>query len=287
MPPSFAIMNRHIDAVRPPLFAGKVVLSTLLPGSSVIGSPAPSLKLVLDGEERYTVDGRTVAVRPGEFLYLDAGAECIATNRSTTLGLCLILPPKPAAEGEGASGHDPVLGRALVLSTGGSAMGRALLDYSVRIARNPADGNRLASEIIGRVQTSLTEPLVQSREAIERLKAAKPSTARELHRRLERARGFLHAHDDRSVALGELALVAGLSQFHLARYFKLAFGDAPIGYHRNLRLARAARLLTEGGQSIAQIAEATGYSDQVALSHAFRKHYGMPPHAWAMQRRAS
>ena len=36
--------------------------------------------------------------------------------------------------------------------------------------------------------------------------AAKLSTRRELYRRLERARSFLHAHDDRNVTLGELAV---------------------------------------------------------------------------------
>jgi len=38
---------------------------------------------------------------------------------------------------------------------------------------------------------------------------------------------------------------------------------------------------------VAAAAEATGYSDQVALSHAFRRHYGAPPQLWAQRRRAS
>ena len=71
---------------------------------------------------------------------------------------------------------------------------------------------------------AIAEPLAESRAAIDGLKAAKPSTRRELYRRLERARGFLHDHDDRNVTLAEMASVAGLSQFHLARYFKSAFG---------------------------------------------------------------
>ena len=83
-----------------------------------------------------------------------------------------------------------------------------------------------------------------------------------------------------------MASIAGLSQFHLARYFKAAFGRAPISYHRDLRLARAAGLLREG-LSVAAVAEATGYSDQVALSHAFRRRYGAPPQSWTQRRLAS
>jgi len=283
----FTVMDRQLDAPRGPTPKGKLVLSKLKPGSSAIGAPAPSLKLVLDGDERYEIDGRTIAVRPGEFLYLDAGSHCVGTNRTEMTGICLLLPHDPAAEGEGGSyGHDPVVGRALVLSTRASAMGRTLDDYARRIANDPSLGPLLADELVARVHYAIAEPLGESRAAIDGLKAAKPSTRRELYRRLERARGFLHEHEHRTVTLSEMARVAGLSQFHLARYFKSAFGRSPISYHRGLRLARAADLLAEGGRSVAEVAEATGYSDQVALSHAFRRQYGAPPALWTMRKRA-
>jgi len=117
------------------------------------------------------------------------------------------------------------------------------------------------------------------------LDIAKPSTRRDIFRRLERARAHLHDHLDRGVALAELASIARLSQFHLARYFKRAFGEAPVSYHRALRLERAARFLAAGRGSVAQAAELIGYSDAVALSHAFRKHFGVPPQRYAMTAR--
>ena len=286
----FSVMEQHLEAPRRAVpGSGKLVLSRLKPGRSMIGAPAPSLKLVVDGEEHYQIDGRTVSVRPGQFLYLDAGTECVGINSCDTVGLCLMLPPESIGGGEGVAprGHDPVLGRALVLSTAGSTLGQALHDYGRRIARDPNLGNALAGELVTTVATALAEPLAESRAAIEGLKAAKASTRRALYQRLERSRGFLHDNVDRNVSLTEMASVAGLSQFHLARYFKLAFGQSPIGYHRALRLARAADLLAAGGRSVAEVAEAAGYSDQVALSHAFRKHYGRPPQLWAMERRAS
>lgn len=284
----FTVMDRQLEAPRGPTPGGKLVLCTLKAGSSMIGAPAPSLKLVLEGDERYEVDGRTIAVRPGEFLYLDAGSTCVGTNRSDMTGICLLLPTAAGACGEsGSFGNDPVLGRALVLSTRASAMGRTLDDYGRRIARDPSLGPALADELVARVEGAIAGPLAESRAAIAGLKAAKPATRRELYRRLERARGFLHDHDHRNVSLGEMASVAGLSQFHLARYFKSAFGQSPIFYHRGLRLARAAELLAAGGKSVAEVAEATGYSDPVALSHAFRRKYGSPPQLWAMRERTS
>ena len=283
----FIVMDRQLEEPRAPSPGGKLVYCDLKAGSSMIGAPAASLKLVLDGDERYEIDGQTIAVRPGEFLYLDAGSHCVGINRGDMKGICLMLPTTlSAAPDTHAYGNDPVLGRALVLPTKASAMGRALLDYGRRIARDPALGPALAPELVAKVEVAIAEPLAASRAAMDGVKAAKLSTRRELYRRLERARSFLHAHDDRNVTLGEMALVAGLSQFHLARYFKDAFDESPISYHRALRLKRAAMLLA-GGSSVAEAAEATGYSDPVALSHAFRRKYGAPPHLWTRQGLAS
>lgn len=282
-------MNHHVDRAHlaPVASAGKLVLSRLPAGEGRIPAEGPSLKLILEGEIRYEFDGRAVVVRAGEYLYLDAGSSCLVTNRGMTIGLCIGVPRLPIPGfGEGEEAHDPVLGRSLVLSTRASAMGRTLEHYARRIANDPALGNALAGDLVATVEYAIAEPLGESRAAIDALKAAKPKTRHELYRRLERARGFLHDHDDRNVTLGEMASVAGLSQFHLARYFKAAFGQAPISYHRDLRLSRAAGLLRDG-HSVASAAEATGYSDQVALSHAFRRRYGAPPQSWTQQRLAS
>ncbi|MDQ8754930.1 AraC family transcriptional regulator [Sphingosinicella sp. LHD-64] len=133
---------------------------------------------------------------------------------------------------------------------------------------------------------TVEELLAESRAPMEGIEAAKASTRHGLFERLERARSHLHCHDGRAVSLVELASVAGLSQFHLARSFKRAFGQAPIAYHRTLRLERAARLLAWGNCPLAEVAERTGYSDEVALSHAFRRHFGRAPALWAAERRA-
>jgi len=285
----FSIMDHHVDRAQHAQVAtaGKLVLSRLPPGHGIVPATAPTLKLILEGEVRYAFDGRTFVVRAGEFLFLDAGTACVVDNRATTIGLCVGVSGVPRVScSEMTDPHDSVLGRSLILSTRASAMGRTLEFYGRQIANDPALGDSLAGELVASVEYAIAEPLAESRAAIDGLKAAKPSTRRELYRRLERARGFLHDHDHRNVTLGEMASIAGLSQFHLARYFKAAFGQAPITYHRDLRLARAAELLRVG-HSVAAVAEATGYSDQVALSHAFRRRYGAPPQSWTQRRLAS
>lgn len=279
MSAAFSVLDRHLETAREALPEGRLVLSRLPPGRTMIGSAAPSLKMVLDGEEIYQIDGRTVRVEPGQFLFLDAGEACLGTNNVETLGLCLLLPRDWGAA-SGAEGLDPVFGRSVVLSSRASAVGRTLEHYGRTIARDPSAGERLAPEIVASAAKAVREPLAAGRAAMELLKVVKPATRRSLFQRLERARGFLHANDSRTVALGELAAIANLSQFHLARYFRLAFGQPPIAYHRALRLARAAEFLTHEEGTIAEAADIAGYSDSVSLCHAFRRHYGKAPRAF-------
>ena len=96
MTATFSLMDRQIDIARPMPDGGKLVLSRLSAGESRIAAPSPSLKLVIEGEEVYEADGRTIRVGPGQFMYLDAGEECRALNRSLAIGLCLFLPPADA-----------------------------------------------------------------------------------------------------------------------------------------------------------------------------------------------
>ena len=69
-----------------------------------------------------------------------------------------------------------------------------------------------------------------------RLGAVKAGTRKDLVQRLERARAFLHEHPNKAVSQAQLARVAGLSQFHLARQFRDAYGHSPGDYHRRVRL---------------------------------------------------
>jgi len=282
MSAAFALLDHHLEAPRSPAAHGRVVLSHLPAGRSVVGSGGPSVKLILSGEALYEFDGKGIRVRAGEMLYLDAGGEAVCTHREESMGLCLMLPATgAAAQADG----DPLLGRGFAISACTSGFGRGLEAYGRRIAATPGAGPSLTPTILAHAAAALAEPIDASRAAVAGLDAAKPSTRRDILQRLERARAHLHDHLDRNVALAELASVARLSQFHLARYFKRAFGEAPVSYHRGLRLERAARFLSAGKGSVSQAAELIGYSDAVALSHAFRKHFGVPPQRYAMAAR--
>jgi len=98
--------------------------------------------------------------------------------------------------------------------------------------------------------------------------------------RMARVADYLREHYAEAITLEQLAAVAGMSAFHLARSFKKAIGLPPHVFLTQLRLQQAKRLLARG-VGLAEAAAAVGFYDQSALSRHFKKIYGVTPGQYA------
>jgi AraC family transcriptional regulator len=89
-----------------------------------------------------------------------------------------------------------------------------------------------------------------------------------------------------SLALEELADVAGLSPFHFARQFKAATGHPPHDYHIRLRVDRAQELIRQHSRewTMAAIAQETGFADQSHMARHFKRVLGVSPGEFAAAR---
>jgi AraC-like DNA-binding protein len=101
------------------------------------------------------------------------------------------------------------------------------------------------------------------------------------HRAVQLARDYLHAHPAEVITLPDLASVAGMSMYHLARTFKAETGLAPHAYQIQLRVLQAKRLLA-AGRSIAETAAECGFYDQAHLTDQFKRHVGVTPGTYAL-----
>ena len=97
---------------------------------------------------------------------------------------------------------------------------------------------------------------------------------------MARVADYLREHYAEAIALEQLAVVAGMSAFHLARSFKKEIGLPPHVFLTQLRLQQAKRLLMRG-EGLAETAAAVGFYDQSALSRHFKKIYGVTPGQYA------
>jgi transcriptional regulator GlxA family with amidase domain len=104
---------------------------------------------------------------------------------------------------------------------------------------------------------------------------------------VQRALAALELDLRRRWSVQSLAKAVGLSRAVFARRFARALGVTPIAYLAELRLARAAQRLSEGDQSLAEVAREVGYESEFAFSRAFKRCYGVPPAAYRRQRTSS
>jgi AraC family transcriptional regulator len=88
---------------------------------------------------------------------------------------------------------------------------------------------------------------------------------------VKRVTGYMKDRLDEEISLDEIAAVVGLSRFHFCTAFRLATGQTPHRWLRDLRINFARRLLAEPGLAITEIALAAGYQTPSAFARSFRK----------------
>ena len=80
-----------------------------------------------------------------------------------------------------------------------------------------------------------------------------------------------------------LASEIGISRVHLHRKLKELTNQTTSDFIRNTRLAQAAKMLSEGKCSIAEVASQVGFESQSNFSTAFKKLYGVTPREYMNQ----
>ncbi|WP_151718821.1 helix-turn-helix domain-containing protein [Gemmobacter serpentinus] len=93
---------------------------------------------------------------------------------------------------------------------------------------------------------------------------------------------------DHPPSVAEMAEAAGLSESWFAHAFKQSTGQSPLKWQISRRIKAAATLMQrDADASLAEIAAATGFTDQSHLTRAFRALHGMPPAAWRKRHMAA
>ena len=74
-----------------------------------------------------------------------------------------------------------------------------------------------------------------------------------------------------------IAEEVGISRVHLHRKMKELTGLTPHDFIRNIRMKKAATLLSSGDMNVSEIMYACGFSNAASFSTVFKKMYGMSP----------
>jgi len=136
----------------------------------------------------------------------------------------------------------------------------------------------------------LLEVLLELRRAFSTARTATPETLpmrADREARLARVLEYVAEHGHKHLAQPDVARVAGMSTSRFRAFFKETTGWGFADYLRDLRLERAARLLRETGESVAEVAYQTGFADQSHLQRLFKAKTGISPLAYRKQHQAA
>jgi len=97
---------------------------------------------------------------------------------------------------------------------------------------------------------------------------------------LKPAIAYAREHLAGKVTVKQMARAAFLSPSRFHALFRAKTGSAPMRYVRELRIGEARRRLSATVDSVAEIAEATGFANQFHFSREFRRATGMTPSAY-------
>jgi AraC-like DNA-binding protein len=102
----------------------------------------------------------------------------------------------------------------------------------------------------------------------------------ELLRHLRRARDHIDRNYGRPLDLDEVALVAGVSKYHLVRCFEATYGETPIRYLTRRRIERAQDLLRLANLTVTEVCMAVGFASLGSFSSRFTALVGESPVAY-------
>ena len=106
---------------------------------------------------------------------------------------------------------------------------------------------------------------------------ANPGERGALDPRVRRALEFAGSRLDHHWTAAELAHEVGLSESRLRTLFREQLGEAPVLAAERLRLEFAANLISGGGMTVQEAADATGYRDPYHFSRRFKARMGQAP----------
>lgn len=97
---------------------------------------------------------------------------------------------------------------------------------------------------------------------------------------VKHAMDYIALHYNQKLKIHEMADYIGVNRSYLTNSFKKVVGYSPQEYLVNLRMEKAKSLLRKTDMPINLIANAVGYTDQLAFSKLFKRHCGNSPRAY-------
>lgn len=241
-----------------------------------------SIKTVLNGTEKYRINGHSFHLTNHEYLVVNQDSEVeLKVDQANTKGICLYPSVHLLNDvyRNVSSKEIELLDDPFELVTAPN-----FTEKKYRFKDNQT-GKFLACQIdaildsfnrgidvdMNEFYGTLLDKLISDQEKVNKLlnslNSAKQSTKEELLRRVEYAKNYIEDNYREKLSLEEIAENAFLSKYHFVRSFKSLYQISPIQFLLQIRLKKANELLQQE-YSFSEVNDMVGFSDAKNLRKA-------------------
>ncbi len=250
-----------------------------------------SIKTVLSGEEWYGIGNNHMAIRPGQFLILNDDQEysCTVDTLEETRVLSIFFMKEFASSvfRDATHSEDSLLDNPFetgnksleffqTLYTADSFMQDRLQNLIHSLEEHGYETDRVNEHLVFLLNDLIRFHKIEMFRA-DGIDAIKPSTRKEVYKRICIVKDFLHSNFMEKPNLSDISSAACLSVPQMIRQFKMVYHVTPHQYLTQIRLANAARLLKQTSTPIHEITWMCGFDNVSAFCRAFKSVYRMQP----------
>jgi AraC family transcriptional regulator len=257
-----------------------------------------SIKACWGGEEQYFIDGRAVTVDDDNYLIFNDRRKYSSVIRSVrpVHSFSVFFRPGFAEEVLGGmlTPEDRILDRSSDAQRRSVEFAEHLrphdrlvtpvLKYIAFHVRQGVDDEAWYEEQLSFLLERMLGSHRLTAQAIQSVSASRPGKRRELYRRLNWGRDFIHSSYQRPITIDDMARAACLSKYHFIRLFHAHEGVTPYRYLQQKRVAAAQRLLSTTQLTHVEIAEQVGFDHRSTMFRQIRRLTGRSGRQWRRQR---
>jgi AraC family transcriptional regulator len=270
-----------------------IVYSALKEFYHPIKSNGFDIKYVMEGVEKYTLNGQNYTLGAGQYLLSNATHEghIEVESKTPVTGVCINI--EPAVLSEVIASHripdtpfsDKSLGQFFhtdqfleqIYASKSTNLGEILRGVSLTLKNNLEDKITLDKAFFYTLSEKIIADQIPVFKQLQKIPSLKSSTKKDLFRRISKGKDFIDNSFSSPLTIEAVAKAACMSEYHFSRLFKASFGLSPHQYILKKRLEYGFSILLQDKYAVSNAAFESGFSDIYSFSKAFKKYFGCAP----------
>ncbi len=236
------------------------------------------ISIVMEGEVYYTVNGKELLARKGDFIVMNGGIIHEERSFNPDIKVCCIGVKNLFLKGRRK--NTIIDNETSPLFSGNSYSETVGFMIETIYSALKHEQRLCMDETVQHLMMALICIVIdaeQKEKELHRRSAADDEDNGRENRLLEEIKSYIDVHYKESFSLDELAGYFFIGKYHMCHSFKEKYGCSIIDYTIGCRIGEAQTLLLETDRRISYIAAETGYSSAGYFSTQFLKRVGKTP----------